>query len=613
MWALYGVAAYGAVAQLGPGGFALVILPVTLTAWYGGLRWGLVGGLFGVLFNAVVSALVHKVALDPLVSFHEGGWPGVIVMFLVGVVVGHLRDLRARLRESEALLQTLNARLEERVEARTAELEQVNARLQHSAFHDALTGLPNRALFNNALAHALERAKRSLRYPSVLFLDFDRFKVINDSLGHEAGDALLVAVAGRLRETLRAADVVARLGGDEFVIFLEDVGKDWVETLTNEAGKAVSPAAGAATDKRAALEAAERIVRALEQPFEVAGHDLHVSTSIGLVASTAGYEGPDEVLRDADIAMYRAKALGRGRVAVFDERMREDAFSRMTLEAELRGAAQRGELEVFYQPILTAGGALTGFEALVRWRHPDRGLVSPGAFVPVAEETGLIVALDRWVLRRAAAQIARWQRALPGGEALTLNVNLSSQGLARADLVDYVADVLRDTGLAAPLLRLELTESVIVSASGPVTAALEGLKALGVGLHIDDFGTGYSSLSYLQRLPLDTLKIDRSFVSRLLEPKGEALVLTILLMAQTLGLNVVAEGVESPAQLERLRELGCPFVQGFLFAPPLPAPDVPGFVSRARREAQGPTDGARQGASEADLGVGLATDGAVRR
>ena len=590
IWAGYGVAAAWFVTRLGPGGFALVILPVTLTAWVGGLRFGVLGGLAGVLFNALVSSLVHQTAFDPLVSLYKGGWPGVIVMFLVGAVVGRLRDLRARLGESERALQALNESLEGRVQTRTAELERANARLQHSATHDALTGLPNRALFHARLAHALEAAERGAPYPAVLFLDFDRFKVVNDSLGHAAGDALLVAVARRLRDGLRAADLVARLGGDEFTVLLEPINLQ-----TGEPADALA----------AAVEAAARVLGALERPFEVAGHELHVSASVGVVACAAGH-GSEDVLRDADIAMYRAKALGRGRVAVFNARMREDAFSLMTLEAELRGAAGRGELEVFYQPVLTAGGALTGVEALVRWRHPERGLVSPGEFVPVAEETGLIVALDRWVLRRAAAQAALWQGALPGGGPLTLNVNLSSQGLSRPDLTDYVAETLRETGLRAELLRLELTETVMVGASGPVTAALDSLKALGVGLHIDDFGTGYSSLSYLQRLPLDALKIDRSFVSRVLEPKGEALVLTIIRMAQTLGLSVIAEGVETPAQLARLRELGCDHVQGFLFAPPLPAAELPRFAAELRGAGAAPESAAGGSAARVMPGLGYA-------
>ena len=440
----------------------------------------------------------------------------------------------------------------------------------HTAFHDALTGLANRALFLDRLGHVLERSKRAqAELFAVLYLDFDRFKAVNDSLGHNVGDELLIAVSKRLQNVLRPTDTVARLGGDEFILLLED--------LKNE-------------DEAVAMT--RRVQKVLATAHELDGHDVHLSASIGVVTSNPDYTSAEEIMRDADIAMYRAKEKGRARFALFDTSMREHLERRMSLEADLRVAVERGDFEVHYQPILSLGtGEVASVEALVRWTHPVHGAVSPAVFVEIAEDMGLVTQLDRWVLRRALQQFAAWREE--GGSQvgrqvehqMGLNVNVSSQGFLRPGLVRYVEEVLAETGVEAERLRLELTETMIVDASKDVKATLQGLSELGVQLHIDDFGTGYSSLSYLQDFPLDVLKIDRTFISNLSEPKGEALVRTIVLMAQTLGLRVVAEGVETPEQLAQLRALGCDFAQGYLFAKPLRASEVLAFTAEERESA----------------------------
>ena len=563
VWAIHSVAVYHLVTAVGPGGFALVILPITFTAWYGGLRSGLLGSVLGMIINSSVSNIVDAGAFDPLISFHQGGWPGLIASFMTGAIVGRLRDLRVRLGRSERELQALNEGLEQRISERTQALEEVNAQLMHTAFHDALTGLANRALFLDRLEHVLERSKRSqASLFAVLYLDFDRFKTVNDSLGHNVGDELLIAVSKRLQNVLRPADTVARLGGDEFILLLED--------LSGEAE---------------AAEAARRVQNVLASAHELDGHDVHLSASIGVVTSNPDYASAAELMRDADIAMYRAKERGRACFALFDTSMREHLERRMSLEADLRVAVERGDFEVHYQPILSLQtGEVESVEALVRWTHPVYGAVSPAVFVAIAEDMGLVTKLDRWVLRRALQQLAAWREegGAQGGHQVGLSVNVSSQGFLRPGLVQYVEEVLAETGVEAKRLRLELTETMIVDASKEVQATLQDLSALGVQLHIDDFGTGYSSLSYLQDFPLDVLKIDRAFINKLSEPKGEALVRTIILMAQTLGLRVVAEGVETPAQLAQLRALGCDFAQGYLFAKPLPAPAALTFIAKER-------------------------------
>ncbi len=481
------------------------------------------------------------------------------------LVLGYGRDITKRKRAKEEL-EGLNRTLEARVNERTAALAKANERLQFEAFHDVLTGLPNRALFMDRLEQTLARGKRDNDSAfAVFFLDFDRFKVVNDSLGHAAGDALLVAVGERLKQDLRPGDTVARLGGDEFTLLALDV-----------------------RGEAEALALAGRLKALFIKPFCIEGRELHINASVGIVLSELGYSSAADILRDADIAMYRAKAAGRGEHALFDAAMREGARALMTLESELRTALRREQLEVHYQPVIGAqDGAPSGFEALVRWRHPRRGLVSPAAFIPVAEDARLIADVGRFVLLEACRQTVLWQRRT--GRPLTVNVNVSSQEFAQAGFVDQVKGALREAGLPAPCLRLELTETLLMDGSPEVKETLEGLRALGVGLQIDDFGTGYSSLAYLQRFSADALKIDRSFVHKLESDESAELVKTIVAMAHNLGMQVVAEGVETVEQQRTLTNLGCEYLQGYLFSKPLGAEEATGYLEDRTGSAGGGT------------------------
>jgi diguanylate cyclase (GGDEF)-like protein len=418
--------------------------------------------------------------------------------------------------------------------------------LRHQAFHDPLTGLANRALFTDRVEHALVLGGRTGTGVAVLFLDLDDFKAINDSLGHVAGDRLLAAAGGRLRETLSPAYTVARLGGDEFAILVEDPNAP-----------------------TAALDAAERLIAALETPFELEGREVFVTASVGIAL---GGEA-DELLRSADVAMYRAKAGGKAQYVVYTPRMDEDLVGRLELVSDLRRARVEEDFVLHYQPVVDlVTGAVHGVEALVRWQHPTRGLVSPGDFVPLAEETGRIVELGRWVLGEACRQAARWRGQLPGVRSLAVSVNVSTRQVRRSVLVDDVQAALAESGLPPEALVLELTESVLARRREELTAVLEEVAALGVRIALDDFGTGYSSLSLLQDLPVDSLKVDRSFVRDLdTSPRRAGFVRAIVDLADALGVTVIAEGVETEAQVAELRRLGCRVGQGFLFARPLEA------------------------------------------
>jgi diguanylate cyclase (GGDEF)-like protein len=384
---------------------------------------------------------------------------------------------------------------------------------------------------------------------AVMFLDLDRFKIVNDSLGHIAGDRLLQTVAERLRGCVRPRDLVARLGGDEFAVLLEDVA---------------SPETG--------MQLAHRVLQALSEPVSLNGTELVPGASIGITFSDLGYRTVDEVLRDADLAMYEAKAGGRGRVALFDSSMHERVAEKLALEADLRHAIGEGQLSAHYQPIYALQPLrLVGFEALVRWVHPTRGFVSPAVFVALAEESGHIEALTAWVLEEGLAQLAQW-RALPGSSHLSLNVNISSRDLERADLAEQVQALLLRHGLPAQALTLEITETTLMNRLEAALQTMGRLRALGVGFSIDDFGTGYSSLSYLSTLPIDSLKIDRSFVMGLHDaPQNVEIVRAVLHLAQSLGRRVVAEGLETAEQLATLRQLGVGYGQGYLLSRPLPA------------------------------------------
>ncbi|HLL39657.1 MAG TPA: EAL domain-containing protein [Rubrobacteraceae bacterium] len=425
--------------------------------------------------------------------------------------------------------------------------------LRYQALHDPLTGLPNRLLFMDRLEHALSLASRQTRLIMVLFVDLDDFKVVNDSLGHEAGDTLLVAVAKRLGACLRPEDTVARFGGDEFAVLLEDI------TVTSDADRA-----------------AERIVEGLRKPFVIEGREISISPSIGIVSATSSHDRPKDLLRKADIAMYVAKGKGKARYEVFDSTMNVRALERLELENDLRRAIERGELRVHYQPkVLVGTGKIVGTEALVRWEHPERGLLPPVAFIPIAEETDLIVPLGRWVLTEACRQTREWQELYPSDSPWVVCVNLSGRQLRHPELVKDVGRALQETGLEPENLDLEITESVLIEDQLSNLTTLRELKRLGVKLIIDDFGTDYSSLSYLKRLPADFLKIDRSFIGGLGEdPKDEGIVSAVIDLARVLGLEEIAEGVETTEQAAYLRELGCRFAQGYLFSKPLPAEEI---------------------------------------
>jgi diguanylate cyclase (GGDEF)-like protein/PAS domain S-box-containing protein len=432
--------------------------------------------------------------------------------------------------------------------------------LSRLAFTDTLTGLPNRALLRDRLTHALARAERQRWQVAVLFLDLDRFKVVNDSLGHASGDALLVEVANRINTCLRAGDTAARLGGDEFTVLLEDI-----------------------VDEQQAVEVAERIAEALRLPVMVEGREVFVSASIGIATNTPRRIGPDGVLRNADLALYRAKADGRARHAVFDPSMEARALERLEVETDLRHALDRDELRVYFQPVVDLdSGTVNELEALVRWERPGYGIVSPMAFIPIAEETGLIVPIGQWVLEEACRWAQRWQPFSAVGKPLVVSVNLSARQFQHPELLTDIERALRETGLDPRHLKLEITESVVMQDAQATIDTLQALKALGIRVAIDDFGTGYSSLSYLKRLPVDTLKIDRSFVNGLgLDTQDTAIVDSVVALARTLQLSVTGEGVETAAQARHLRQLGCDRGQGFLYARPLPPEDMERLLTEA--------------------------------
>jgi diguanylate cyclase (GGDEF)-like protein/PAS domain S-box-containing protein len=440
------------------------------------------------------------------------------------------------------------------------ERKTLEAALAHQALHDALTDLPNRALLLDRAQQAIARARRDQRGVALLFLDLDNFKIVNDSLGHAAGDRLLVLVAGMLRACVRESDTVARLGGDEFVALLDGVA-----------------------DAAEAEAVCARIQEALGAPLKLGRARIGVTASIGVVISADGHTHPEHLLRDADIAMYRAKASGKQRHVVFAPQMRLAATQRWQQELDLRRAIERDELELHFQPkVELHSGRTVGVEALARWRHPERGLVPPADFIPLAEETGLIVPLGRWALREACRQTQLWNEGRLANDALTVSVNLSPRQFRDPRLAHDVSAALESSGLSPALLTIEITESVAMDDAELTAATLATLQRVGVSISIDDFGTGYSSLAHLKRFPVDTLKIDRSFVDGLgVEQEDTAIVSATIRLAHALGIKVIAEGVETPEQAEVLRELGCDRAQGFWFGRPVPFAELRNTSPRA--------------------------------
>jgi diguanylate cyclase (GGDEF)-like protein len=442
--------------------------------------------------------------------------------------------------------------------------------LRHQATYDTLTNLPNRKFFMDRVQNAIDLEQRyGGRKFAVAFLDLDRFKLINDSLGHSAGDELLVSVAERLKNNSRSSDTVARLGGDEFAILIESI-----------------------TSQEDALTAAERMQRYVSEPYQLGDHEVFTSPSIGIVLGNGSYKSPEEMLRDADNAMYQAKSSGRACCRVFDSAMHRQSFNRLSMEADLRRALEADEFRVHYQPILSlVTGEVVAAEALVRWQHPGRGMVSPSEFIPIAEETGLIVPIGEWVLRTACAQYKSWEEA--GHEGLRMAVNFSAKQFQTGNVRDCIARVLDQTGVGAHALNLEITESIAVSPDERVIDMLKGVSAMGSWICLDDFGTGYSSLSTLKHLPISCLKLDRIFIGDI--PGNEEatdLCRAIIAMAHVLKLNVVAEGVETVEQLEFLRGVGCDEAQGFLFSRPVVPGDFSMLLGKGRELFQTPSRGA---------------------
>jgi len=514
---------------------------------------------FGVSETELVSALELIQSFPPSVTDrlvteiqpaleHQGMWSGELsIPRADGELVPMLAQLLVH-RDPEQNMEFFSGVLHD-----ISERKQFESALEHQATHDPLTGMPNRSLLLGRLDVALSRAKRHNLRVAVLFLDLDHFKVVNDSLGHDLGDRLLVAIADRLQLALRPGDTIARFGGDEFVVLCQDLHS-----------------------RSDAIAIADRVITSVSGPFVVDDAEVFVGASIGIAFPDDPDSDPGTLIRDADAAMYRAKERGRGRWEIFDNELRASAVDRLDIENALRRALDRRELRVFYQPIIELdSGSICGVEALLRWEHRDRGLLLPGDFIAIAEETGLIVPIGLWVLDQAARQVQRWQASIPDMGGLVVSVNLSGRQLGHPKLADDVAAVLSETGLAPERLELEITESVLMDDVEMSNEMLGKLDELGVRLVVDDFGTGYSSMSYLRRFPVDLLKVDKNFVDGLgSDPGDSAIVTAIVTLAHALGLEAVAEGVETSEQLDELRTLGCDKAQGYLIARPISGDDL---------------------------------------
>jgi|GEM_PF-2333799 len=528
------------------------------------------------LLESYYQAAVHETDLLPLEAKIEGLMAGEFPACQMEV-----RLVRSDEKEVWALLSASTARdAQDSVKHLIFQTQDVTLRknaeekLRHDASHDMLTGLPNRASYTRRLEQALARSKETGKLIAVLFLDLDGFKLVNDSLGHVVGDDLLKGTATRLLECLRGRDTVARLGGDEFTILLEDL-----------------------PDISQAVRVAERIKQRLTEPFDLAGQEIFIGTSIGIATSEIAYADSSEILRDADAAMYQAKARGKGCYVVFDQEMYANASRLLRLANDLRRAAERDELIVHYQPFQCLDDdELCGFEALARWNHPIFGVLMPSEFIPLAEENGLINQIDSWILAESCRQMREWQKSGLVGPEITISVNVSTRQFAQNGLVENVRRVLRETGLNAACLQLEITESAMAKNLKNTARVLKELSQIGVSIALDDFGTGYSSLSYLHEFPISTLKIDRSFITRMSEESdGAEIVRAIIALARNMQMRVVAEGIETLEQLEQLRQMNCDLGQGFLFSQAIPASEVANFINSSNLKSMAHRESIRRG------------------
>ncbi|BAZ44720.1 response regulator receiver modulated diguanylate cyclase/phosphodiesterase [Chondrocystis sp. NIES-4102] len=503
--------------------------------------------------------------LDKVKAFEVGGVDYISKPFQVKEVLIRVKN-QIDLQSAQAEIYQLNQELEKRVQQRTLQLKTANRQLRreilqrqlvqqkliHDTLHDGLTGLPNRTLLMQRIESTIQQAKRNPNYMyALLFIDLDRFKIINDSLGHGIGDQLLVAVSNLLGQCLRQSDIVARLGGDEFIILLDEI-----------------------KEPQHATQIGDRILQKLRSPFEINGQHIFTSASIGVVFGTNYYSNASDLIRDADIAMYRAKAKGKARYEIFDQAMYHETLKLIELENSLRLAIERQEFVLHYQPIISLeNNDLVGFEALIRWQHPTRGFISPIEFIPIAEDTGLIIDIGQWLLKEACQQLHAWQQKfyyIPQVASLKMSINLASQQLQEPEFISKLDQILAQTGIDGSSIRLEITESVLIEPGGSVQHTLKQIRNRNIKLSIDDFGTGYSSLSYLRRFPIDNLKIDRSFIEQMnYDSENFEIVRVIITLAKTLGMDAISEGVETLQQLQQLRALGCEFGQGYLFAKPL--------------------------------------------
>ena len=510
---------------------------------------------------------------DKVKAFKTGGVDFISKPFQVEEVLARVRN-QLVIQAAKDQVEALNERLERRVQERTSEVESANRvlkeeilqrhqleqKLRHDALHDSLTGLPNRSLLMQEIEKCLDNVIDCPESQfAVLFIDLDRFKIINDSLGHLAGDELLIACAQRLQNCISESTTIARLGGDEFTILLEKI---------NHVDDAVA--------------VAEDILREFAAPFNLGTRNLMITVSIGIVVGNSEYRQEIDILRDADTALYRAKELGKARYEIFNQQMYLNAMRRLELENELREAIANQELVLHYQPILSLNNLeLTGFEALVRWQHPTQGIISPGEFIPLAEETGLIIPLGKWVMYQACKQLKTWQDRLPSAKSLTMSINVAGEQLHDPDFLKIIDRIIAQTQVDSKHLKLEITESMLIEDTEQLIEVLQQIKNRQIQLSIDDFGTGYSSLSYLPQFPIDILKIDRSFVNAMnTEQQNLEIVKTIITLAQVLNMQIIAEGIETDVQSSTLGSLQVEFGQGFLFSKPLTSEQAEGLISQ---------------------------------